>query len=71
MKYVGKKELLKDRRVVEEINRHLWIESEKLGYDITFEAAARQWFDNFADVWTEHYIPNAKYTNNGKHSQDS
>ena len=26
-----KKKLLKNRKVVEEINRHLWIESEKKG----------------------------------------
>ena len=71
MRYVGKKELLKDRRVVEEINRHLWIESEKLGYDVTFEKAARDWFESFAEVWTEHYIPNSKYSSNGKHSENS
>lgn len=66
MKVVGKKDLLKDRRVIEEINRHLWIESEKSGHDITFEKAARDWFEKFASVWTEHYLPNAKYSSNGK-----
>ena len=40
---VAHKELLKDRRVVEEINRHLWIESEKAGYDIGFDKAASDW----------------------------
>ena len=28
-----REKLLKDKRVVEEINRHLWIESEKAGFD--------------------------------------
>ncbi len=26
------RDLLKDKRVIEEINRHLWIESQKAGY---------------------------------------
>ncbi len=69
MKYIDKKDLMKDRRVIEEINRHLWIESEKSGYNITFEKAAREWFDNFAEVWTQHYIPNAKFSSNGKHKK--
>ena len=33
------KELLKDKRVIDEINRHKWIESEKSGRDIGFERA--------------------------------
>jgi len=66
MKQIGKKDLLNDRRVVDEINRHLWIESERLGGDITFEKAARDWFDRFADAWTKHYVPSAKYNPEGR-----
>ena len=42
-KTIPNKHLLKNRKVVEEINRHLWIESEKAGYDIGFEKAAEDW----------------------------
>jgi hypothetical protein len=66
MKHIDEKDLLKDRRVVEEINRHLWIESEKEGHNITFEKAANEWFDKFAKAWTEHYLPNARFIKNGK-----
>ena len=34
MKISELRELLKDKRVVEEINKHLWIESQKAGYSI-------------------------------------
>lgn len=54
------KELLKDRRVVEEINRHLWIESEKVGHDIGFESAAADWLENFSKAWMGHYMPEKK-----------
>ena len=33
-------ELLKNPDVVREIHRHLWLESEKAGYDIGLERAA-------------------------------
>ncbi len=50
-------ELLKDRRVVEEIRRHLWIESEKAGYDIGFEKAKEDWLKNFSKTWLEYHLP--------------
>ena len=52
-----KKELLKDKRVVEEINRHLWIESEKAGYDIGFDKAAEQWLKKFSKAWMQYHLP--------------
>ena len=52
----GSKELLKDKRVVEEINRHLWIESEKAGYDIGFERAAEDWLKRFSSEWIKYNI---------------
>ncbi|WP_309383958.1 hypothetical protein [Cerasicoccus frondis] len=35
----------------EEILRHKWIESEKLGYDIGFERALLDWIRNHRDMW--------------------
>ena len=54
------KKLLKDRRVVEEINRHLWIESEKAGYDIGFEKAAADWLERFSQAWMQYHMPQRK-----------
>ena len=51
------KKLLKDKRVVEEIHRHLWIESEKAGYDIGFDKAAEDWLKNFSKAWMSYNIP--------------
>ena len=35
----------------DEILRHKWIESEKLGYDIGFERALLDWIRNHRDKW--------------------
>ncbi len=51
----GSRELLKDKRVVEEINRHLWIESEKAGRDIGFEAAADDWLKKYSTEWVKYH----------------
>ena len=53
----GSRELLKDKRVVEEINRHLWIESEKAGHDIGFEAAADDWLKKYSAEWVKYHMP--------------
>ena len=53
-------ELMKDKRVVEEIQRHLWIESEKAGHDIGFESAARDWISRFSQAWVEYHLPETK-----------
>jgi hypothetical protein len=55
MKY-DPKELLKDKRVIEEINRHLWIESEKAGHDIGFERAAEDWLKRFSAEWVKYHM---------------
>jgi len=49
--------LLSDRRVVEEIHRHLWIESEKVGHDIGFEQAKEDWLKNFSKAWMAYHLP--------------
>lgn len=59
-KKLNSEKLLKDRRIVEEINRHLWIESEKAGEDITFEAAAEDWLQNFSKAWMQYHTPKGK-----------
>ena len=35
-----------------------WIESEKCGYDIGFERAAREWVTKYYDQWLKFYIEN-------------
>lgn len=56
MAKVSREELLKDPRVIEEIKRHLWLESEKSGYDIGFEKAANDWMAKFSAGWVKHYL---------------
>lgn len=41
-------ELLKDKDIVQEINRYKWYESEKLGMDIGFEQASREWIHKYS-----------------------
>lgn len=54
---IDSQKLLSDKRVVEEINRHLWIESEKAGYDIGFDQAKDDWLKHFALAWMEYHMP--------------
>ena len=61
-----KDDLLKDKRVVEEINRHLWIESERAGHDIGFENAASDWLQRFSTVWMEYHMPKQTRTSSKK-----
>ena len=56
-KEIVEKKLLQDRRVIEEIHRHLWIESEKVGHDIGFEKAAEDWLKNFSKAWMGYHWP--------------
>jgi len=57
---VYEQDLVKDKRVVEEINRHLWIESEKAGHDIGFDQAKVDWLENFSKSWMQYYMPEKK-----------
>jgi len=54
------KKLLNNRKVVEEIRRHLWIESEKVGRDIGFEIAAEDWLEKFSKTWMNYHMPKRK-----------
>ncbi len=50
-------ELLKDPRVIDEIKRHLWIESEVVGKDVGFEKAAEDWLNRFSREWMRYHLP--------------
>ena len=55
------KELLQVPEAVEEIKRHLWIESEKAGYDIGYDKAAEDWLNQFSDAWIEYHMSEKKH----------
>ena len=43
---------LKNPLALEEINKHRWIESEKIGKDIGFLIAAADWIDKYGELWS-------------------
>ena len=51
MTSISNSELLKDKDIVDEINRHKWFVSEKEGSDIGFERAAREWIDTYSQQY--------------------
>lgn len=53
----NRKELLKNQDVVDEINRHRWLESEKAGQDIGFEIASEDWLKRFSTAWMQYHMP--------------
>ena len=57
MKISDMRELLNDKRVIEEINRHLWIESQKAGYSIGLERATDEWLRLYAEGWMKYHMP--------------
>jgi len=57
MKINELRELLKDKRVIEEINKHLWIESQKVGYSIGVERATDEWLRLYAAGWMKYHEP--------------
>jgi len=57
MKISDLKELLNDKRVIEEINKHLWIESQKAGYSIGIERATDEWLKLYAEGWLRYNKP--------------
>lgn len=52
---IKNKELLQMPEAIEEIKRHLWIESEKAGYDIGYDKAAEDWLNRFSDAWVSYH----------------
>jgi hypothetical protein len=57
MKIQELRELLKDKLVIEEINKHLWIESQKAGYSIGIERATDEWLRLYAAGWMKYHKP--------------
>lgn len=55
--YINKEALLQDKRVLAEIDRHLWIESEKAGSDIGFDHAKEDWLKRFSQAWMSYHMP--------------
>ena len=55
--YIDKETLLQDKRVLAEIDRHLWIESEKAGSDIGFDHAKEDWLKKFSKAWMGYHMP--------------
>ena len=51
------RELIKDKRVIEEIHKHLWIESQKAGYSIGLERATDEWLKLYAEGWMKFHMP--------------
>ena len=43
------------KEVVEEVQKYKWIESEKLGYDIGFERAAKEWMEKHGELFEKYY----------------
>ncbi|MCA9405930.1 MAG: hypothetical protein KC684_05290 [Candidatus Omnitrophica bacterium] len=66
MKITQLRELLKDQRVVEEINKHLWIESQKVGYSIGIERATDEWMRLYAEGWMKYNMPDMYQKYRGK-----
>ena len=54
---VDLEKLLSDKRVIAEIERHLWIESEKIGENIGYEKAKEDWLKRFSRAWMEYHMP--------------
>ena len=50
-------DLLKIKEVQEEIKRHLWIESERVGHDIGYERAAEDWLKRYSQEWIKYHMP--------------
>jgi hypothetical protein len=59
---IDAKKLLRNKKVIAEINRHKWLESEIAGYDIGFEAAAENWLKNHAEAWVKYHINHSSKT---------
>lgn len=53
---VNSQALMKDRRIIQEISRHQWMENERHGRDMNFEEAANDWFLRCSLDWVRHHL---------------
>ena len=70
MKINDVRDLLKDKRVMEEIHRHLWIESQKAGYNIGVERATDEWLQLYAEGWMKYHMPDKYETLQAKQRKE-
>ncbi len=54
---IDREKLLQIKEVIEEVNRHKWIQSEMAGFDIGFNKAADDWFQKHATAWVAFHNP--------------
>ena len=54
---------LKDELVLNEIRKHKWIESEKLGKEIGFATAAHDWIKKYGELWKQYRSKNQDLNN--------
>ena len=64
------RDLLKDKRVIDEINKHLWIESQKAGYNIGMERATDEWLQLYAEGWVKYHMPEKYETLQAKNRKE-
>jgi len=62
--------LLDDERVVKEIERYKWIESERIGKDIGREKAAWEWIKAYGHIWLKIHKPKEYISFSGDSSLD-
>lgn len=63
------KKLLSNKKVIEEIDRHRWIESEKAGHDIGFDRASTDWLERFSRAWMDYHMPKLKHSDDSKSAE--
>lgn len=71
MKISDLRDLLKNKEVIEEINRHLWIESQKMGYSIGIERATDEWLALYAEGWIKYHMPEKYKTIQARKKKES
>lgn len=54
---LDREKLLQVKEIVEEINRHKWLQSEMVGYDVGFDKATDDWFEKYASAWISYHMP--------------
>ena len=52
---IDPKQLLRNKKVIQEIKRHKWLESEIAGYDIGIEKATEDWLKRYAAAWLAYH----------------
>ena len=53
---IDPKKLLRNKKVIQEIKRHKWLESEIAGYDIGIEKATEDWLKRYAAAWLAYHM---------------